>query len=182
MIRKEEVFKKKELLSKDAVSNTPKKLYPQERDWTCAFACIRTMLSSVEEEVLAEDVYVERYQLTPGPYYSKDIKAREVLKDCDVLYGCDYDDIEIDFIIDLMKKGYYIMLESMVNYAHWMVLLGYYPSYDFTDMEKSKMLFFDPYYNEVKLLNADEFVSMWIDGNYANTKVEKDFIAIKANK
>lgn len=88
------------------------------------------------------------------------------------------ENVSFDMVLDLMKQGYYIMLECMYNYAHWLVLLGYYPL-DNSTLEKSSLLVYDPYYNNVRLLNADEFIAMWIDGNYGNTMVEKDFIAIR---
>ncbi len=179
MKRKEELFSSRKIKNKESVSNTPVKLLPQERDWTCAIGCIRTILSALDDKVLEEDEFIERYSMKPGPHYSKDIKEKKILQGYDVRYGCDTSNICIDDVIALMKEGYYVMLESMVNYAHWMVLLGYYTCYDFQDVEKHKMLFYDPYYNEIKLMNADEFLSMWIDGNYAETKVEKDFIAIR---
>ena len=59
-----------------------------------------------------------------------------------------------------------------------MVLLGYYVVKDTKNLEEHKILFYDPYY-DLKLLNADEFIGMWIDGNYENTKVKNDFIALK---
>jgi hypothetical protein len=31
----------------------------------------------------------------------------------------------------------------------------------------------------VRLVLVDEFLSMWRDGNYENTRVDKDFIAVK---
>ena len=83
-----------------------------------------------------------------------------------------------DEILNLLENGYYIMLESMVNYSHWMVLLGYYVVKDTKNLEEHKILFYDPYYDDLKLLNADEFIGMWIDGNYENTKVKNDFIVI----
>ena len=102
-----------------------------------------------------------------------------VLEQYDVKYGSDKTDTTFDDILELMEQGYYIMLESMVNYAHWMVILGYFNSADSNDIEKSKILFFDPYYNEVRLINTDEFLGMWIDGDYNTTKVKNDYIAIR---
>ena len=32
---------------------------------------------------------------------------------------------------------------------------------------------------EIKLINTDEFISMWIDGDFKNSKVKNDFIAVK---
>ena len=115
--------------------------------------------------------------MKPGPYYSKDIKSMGMVAKYDVLYGCDNKNINMDNILEYITNGYFIMLECLYNYAHWIVLLGFYPLAD--NIEKSKLLIYDPYYNEVRLLNADEFINMWIDGNYLENKIEKDFIAIR---
>lgn len=178
MERKFELFKKNSLAHKNIVMMAPDSMYPQERDWTCAFACIRTMLSGVTEAVPAEDTLVKDFSLEPHPYYSKDIKELHILDEYEALYGCDNPEITFDDILDFGQKGYHVMLECMINYAHWMVLLGYFPLSG-NDIEKSYLLFYDPYYNELKKINADEFISMWIDGNYENTKVVRDFIAVK---
>ena len=79
-----------------------------------------------------------------------------------------------------MNNGYAIMIESMINYAHWLVLLGYYIIGDSRDIESHKVLVYDPYYDKVRLIIADEFLSMWIDGDHEKTGVVKDFIAIKS--
>lgn len=178
--RKGEVFLqyRENMKNLDSVSNTPPKLFPQERDWTCAIACIRTILSACGGS-LTEDEIINNYHMMPGPYFSKDIKKLDILKDYDTVYGCDANGTKLDTIIDYMKSGYYVMVESMINFAHWHVVLGYYTIADFTDMEKFKFLMYDPYYNELKLVNVDEFDGMWLDGNHAKNGVEKDFIAIK---
>lgn len=178
MNRKFEYFEQHELEHKTVESRTPKRLFPQERDWTCAVACIRTMLSGLQKQVPPEQEIVEKYHLIPGPYYSGDIKDLGLLMDYDVIYGCDTQSISFDHILDYMGNGYYIMVESMYNYSHWFVLLGYFPLND-GKLEHSRLLVFDPYYNEVRLLNVDEFISMWIDGNYEQSKVIQDFIAVR---
>ena len=160
------------------MSLTPPYLYPQERDWTCSIACIRTILSAIINSVPKEDYIIEKYNMTPGPYYSKDIKNLGILNSYDVKYGCDNTNVIFENIINMVKDGYYIMLESMINYSHWLVFLGYY-TYNTNDIEKAKLLMYDPYYNEVRLVNADEFITMWIDGDYENSRIEKDYIAIR---
>jgi len=181
--RKGEVFLqyRENMKNLDSVSFTPPKLYPQERDWTCAVACIRTILSAFGNDV-SEDELINKYSMTPGPYFSKDIKKLGLLENLDVIYGCDLDAAKLDTVIDYMKDGYYIMVESMINFAHWHVVLGYYTISDFTDVEKFKFLMYDPYYNELKLVNVDEFDGMWLDGNHAKNGIEKDFIAIRKSK
>lgn len=152
-------------------------LCAQETDWTCSVACIRTMLSGIGNEIPSESDIVNEYSMQPGPYYSRDIKRIGILEQYDVIYGCDLEKKSFDAVLEYMDAGYYIMLECMYNYAHWVVLLGYYPIAD--DIEKSQLSIYDPYYNQVRLFCVDEFLTMWIDGNYAETNVEKDFIAIK---
>ena len=177
-MRREHFFATNQINCGESLSVTPPHLYPQETDWTCAIACIRTILSAVLKSVPSEDEFVETYKLVPGPHYSIDIKNTGMLDAYDVKYGCEDKEASMDDILELMKQGYCVMLESMMNYAHWMVLLGFYTRCD-KDIEKAKLLFYDPYYNEVKLVNADEFINMWIDGNHAVNHVEKDYIAIK---
>lgn len=179
MKRKQEFFLTEDLKHKEVIANPPKQMYPQERDWTCAIACIRTMLSGILEEVPSEELLLEKYRLIPGPHYSRDVKSYGILDAFDAIYGCDLEDYNFDTVLDYMNQGYYIMLESMQNYAHWMVLLGYYPL-DGGTTEQSRILMYDPYYNHVRLINTDEFISMWRDGNFENTRVDKDFIAVKA--
>lgn len=178
MKRRSEYFDHRELKHELVESKTPARLFPQETDWTCAIACIRTILSGLQEHVPAEREFVEKYHLSPGPRYSRDIKALGLLEEYDVIYGCDADGITFDTILDYMSQGYYIMVESMYNYAHWFVLMGYFPLND-RNVEHSRLLVFDPYYNKVRLLVTDEFISMWIDGDYEHSRVMRDFIAIR---
>ena len=178
MIRKHEFFEVVILKHQTIVANVPSNMYPQERDWTCVIACIRTMLSGFLKTVPTEEYLIEKHNLKPGPHYSTNIKNYHMLDEYDVLYGCDYENSNFDMILDYMEQGYFVMLESMINYAHWMVLLGYYPICG-NDLEKAKLLMYDPYYDEVRLVNTSEFISMWRDGNYENTRIDRDFIAIK---
>lgn len=177
-IRKHELFAEIELIHKNIVTSVPLKMYPQERDWTCSIGCIRTILSGLIENVPSENSIIDMYAMTPRPYYSSDIKKVNILDEYDVIYGCDYSKVNFDDILEICLKGYYIMLECMVNYSHWLVLLGYYPL-STGKVEESKLLFFDPYYNEIKLINTDEFISMWVDGDFKNSNVKNDFVAIK---
>ncbi len=178
--REFEYFEKSSTKKHNSVGMVPKKLYRQEKDWTCALACIRTMLSGTGTQVLPESYYVEKYSLKPGPQYSKNIKSYNMLNEFDVIYGCDKTDITFDDIITLMEEGYFIMLESMVNYSHWMVLLNYLTVETPSEFEGYTLLFYEPYYNEVRMMNADEFCGVWRDGPYEKTKVERDFIALRS--
>lgn len=179
MERKHDFFEMDKLSHEDVVVSAPKKFFPQETDWTCSIACIRTLLSGFLREVPGEIFFIESYHLIPGPHYSKDIKRLNILEKYDVKFGCDSVDNSFDKILDYMEEGYGVMVECMYNYAHWFVLLGYYPLEE-GDIEKSKLLVYDPYYDEMRLLRVEEFINMWVDGNYENTRIEKDFIAIKS--
>ena len=178
MSRAKEYFKAtNKVLFNSSSSAKVKRLYKQERDWTCSLACIRTILSGVGKKVYKEDYYIKKFKMKPGPYYSKDIKRIGLLEEYDVKFGCDYKNTTFDTVLDLMEVGYGIMLESMLNYSHWMVLIGYYKLSN--NIEENVIACYEPYYNKIRLMNVDEFIGMWIDGNYAKTKVEKDFIAIR---
>ena len=168
----------KEEFPTESISNTPPKLYKQEMDWTCSIACIRTLLSGVQEEMGEEEEIIKKYKFEVGPHYSKDIKSKNIFPSTlNVIYGCDVKSITLKQLFNLMSEGYYIMSESMYNYAHWYVLLGYHVVGD--NPEKHKIMIYDPYYDEVKLLNADEFSGMWVDGDHEKTGVYRDFIAVK---
>lgn len=177
MQRKFELFTPNTISHKETVISSPKKFYPQEKDWTCSVACIRTLLSGIMQNVLSEKEMIEKYNISPSPHYSEDIKRLGILSEYDTVFGCDISDVTFDTVLNLMQNGYFIMLECMYNYSHWMVLTGYYPIDD--NPEKSRLLFYDPYYNKMRLLIADEFINMWTDGDYENSKVESDFVAVK---
>lgn len=177
--RKFEVWVKQKLEHNKVISLAPPILYPQERDWTCFIGSLRTILSGLTSTVPTENELIDKLNLIPNPYFSKDIKKWDLLSTYDVIYGCDNKDITFDDILDYYVNEYFIMLECMINYSHWMVLLGYYPLNN-NEIEMSKLLLYDPYYDEVRLMNTDEFISMWADGNHNDNKIEKDFIAIKS--
>ena len=177
-MRKFEHFTKTEIETNQCVALSPLKLYKQERDWTCSIACIRTLLSNIVETSPSEDWFIKQYKMSHGPYYSHDIKELGMLSQYDVKFGCD-ERLDLDGILQLIQNGYYVMLESMINYAHWMVLLGFYPLADNKDLETSTLLFYDPYYNKIRLVNADEFLGMWLDGDHWTNNITNDYIAIK---
>ena len=176
--RKFEYFSKLVLKEQSVITNSPRYLFRQERDWTCSVACLRSILSGIEKNIKSEEEYISMFKFDVGPHYSCDIKNKGILSEVKALYGCDFDDITFDELLVYLKKGYYIMVETMINYAHWLVLLGYFPLQD-NDAEHAEVLLYDPYYDKVRLISADEFMSMWIDGDYEHTRVKKDFIAIK---
>lgn len=166
---------KKIEIPKKSYSITPPKLYQQKKDWTCAVACIRSILSAFNI-FMPEDDIVSEYSLNPHPLFSKDIKKLNIFEDNDVIYGCNISNekIDINYLINLLYDDYYIMIETMFSYSHWMILLGYY---NFGEIKT--LIFYDPYYNELKKFNLEEFYVMWKDGNYNKNKIIKDFIAVK---
>lgn len=85
----------------------------------------------------------------------------------------------INTVIDLISDGYDVMMETMLNYAHWVVVIGYFIIEEPVDLGKHTVLVYEPYYDKVRLLIADEFLAMWIDGDHKDTSVVKDFIAFK---
>ncbi len=178
--RKSEYFDKLKTNKHNSVGNIPLNFYVQERDWTCAVACIRTLISKIEPNLMSEDEFVTKYNLKPGPHYSKQLKAYNMLDKYDAIYGCDNPDITLDDIISYMEKGYFVMLESMINYSHWLVLISYLTIPTPYGYEGYQLVFYDPYYNNIRMMSADEFIGVWIDGPYEKTKVKKDFIAVRA--
>lgn len=178
MNRDFELFTPFVMKERNSVAQIPKKFFRQERDWTCSIACIRTLLSSFLDVVPSEDFFVIKYRLSPSAYYSKDIKKLDILSEYDVIYGCD-EIIDLEKLLDYIDLGYYLMVESSLNCGHWLVFLGYFQVKDKTNLEEHKVLLYDPYYDDVRLMNADEFYSMWLDINYLASNVKRDFIAIK---
>lgn len=165
------------LAHRQVAAQNPRTLCPQQTDWTCALACIRTMLSGFLDTLPSEESLVEEYRLEPGPHYSREIKESGMLRAYQAVYGCD-GEVSFDQILDYLDQGYYVMLESMYNYAHWMVLLAYYPLKG-GEVEASRLLFYDPYYDQIRSLILDEFLNMWQDGGWQKNGIQKDFIALK---
>ncbi len=178
--RKSEYFNKQTTSKHNSVGNIPLNFYIQETDWTCSVACIRTLISKFEPNLMSEKEFVEKYNLKPGPHYSEQIKQYKILDKYDAIYGCDNKDIELDDIITYMEQGYYVMLESMINYSHWLVLLNYLTIPTPYGYEGYQLVFYDPYYNNIRMMNADEFIGVWLDGSHEKTNIKKDFIAVKA--
>ena len=157
--RKFELFQKNKIYIDSSVSHCPPILFRQERDWTCAFACLRTIMSEFDDNWLSEIEIIKKYSLTPKPYFSADIKNLRIIDHMNVIYGCD-------------------ALESLTNYSHWMVLIGCYVLGDGSDAEEIKLSFFDPYYNDIKYMLLDEFINIWIDAENEINGIERDFLAI----
>lgn len=150
-------------------------LHKQHKDWTCSIACLRTILGTS----LSEDWFIDRFHMQPGPYYSKDLKAAaDTFNEFKFAFGCD-DDCKDAFskftkLLTMLESDWSIMIETMYNYGHWLVLLGYYPNGK--NLSDCNILLWDPYLNKIRLENAEEVISMWIDGDH---KAMNDYIAVK---
>ncbi len=160
------------------VANTPPRLFAQERDWTCAVACIRTLVSGLTPHVMSEDDYIKEYNLIKGPHYVPELLAKGMLTPArEIKTDTDYakEDLNLKLLCRLLQEKYFIMAESLLNYDHWVVILGYYATRDKEDTEEHSVLIFDPYYDKVRLMIAEEFETMWCspEGNY------RAFVAIK---
>ena len=86
-----------------------------------------------------------------------------------------------DEVLNMLDAGYVVMLESMINYSHWLVLIGFFPLCKEGDAAEY-LLVYDPYYNELRTIHADEFIGMWCDGEYIYNGIEKDYVAVKQTK
>lgn len=85
------------------------------------------------------------------------------------------EEIGLPLLAKLLAEKYYIMAECMCNYAHWVVVLGYFAVRDPEDTEEHRILLYDPYYDQVRLVIADEFLTMWCDPDGH----VKEFVAIR---
>lgn len=153
---------------------TVQRVFAQERDWTCSIACLRTLLSSTGTPP-AEDDIVKDNDVIAGPKNSAAIKSWKLADSKDVIYGCDkpFKDGLASNLTELMKD-YNVMVECMINYAHWIVLLSYV---DLGDLEQDIITYYDPYYNRVNTIIADEFLSMWYD--VSDNPLHHDYVAIR---
>lgn len=161
-----------------SVSNTPPRLYRQERDWTCSVACIRTLLSGRVAEVASENEFIEKFGLVPGPHYVDELIEKQMLAPARVVKtnrSFAGEKIGLPLLACLLEEKYYVMAECMYNYAHWVVVLGYFAVRDAEDTEEHRILIYDPYYDQVRLVIADEFLTMWCDPDGH----EKEFVAIR---
>ena len=161
-----------------SVSNTPPRLYRQERDWTCSIACIRTLLSGRVTEVASENEFIEKFELVPGPHYVDEMIEKQMLAPARVVKtnrNFAKEKIGLPLLARLLVEKYYVMAECMYNYAHWVVVLGYFAVRNAEDTEEHRILIYDPYYDQVRLVIADEFLTMWCDP----AGHEKEFVAIR---
>lgn len=158
------------------VSVTPPRLYPQMRDWTCALACLRSLTSGIAD-IGDDEALIRKFDLTPGPLYSADIKRIGILGgvDTDIIYGSEHQGYGIEKLWNLLQSGYRIMLEWMYSFDHWTVLLGYYAIDE--DADRHMMLMYDPYCGELFTIRAGHFEVMWKSS--AENGPVGDFIAVR---
>lgn len=178
MNRIKEYFKYEEPTTFTSASNTPPQLFRQERDWTCSIACIRTLLSGRTPNVPSENDYIEKYELKAGPHYVDEILEKQMLVPARIIKthkNYQEPEIGLPLLLKLLDEKYYIMAECMYNYAHWVVVLGYFAVRNREDTEEHQILLYDPYYDQVRLVIADEFLTMWCDPEGH----KKEFIAIR---
>lgn len=158
-------------------------MYRQERDWTCGLACVRTIAADLAPGFPSEDDIVQKYQLTPGPLSSEDIKRLGLLElpGLEVQYGCDIakpEELDPSVIWSLISRGYRVMTEWMMSYDHWTVILGYFP--DGHDQERSQLLYWCPYFGEMRMVRAGDFEVMWHGGlQRLGRPGPGDFIAVR---
>lgn len=155
--------------------------YNQERDWTCSIACIRTLLSSIREAVPSEEDIRQNEPLIPGPQYSKEICNWKIMQGVNAIYGCDTttdDKHPAGTLYQMLKDGYAVMIETMVNFDHWIVVTGIYPNGQ-KDISKVQVTYYDPYPNEVRMIYLEELMAMWCSGLHTVNRVYFDFVAVK---
>lgn len=160
-------------------SCVPPKLYPQDTDWTCSLACIKSITSGIIN-FSNDDTLIKQYNLKPGPKYSSLIKELGMLNNdkLDVIYGCDIEsnNKDISVLWNLLHNQYRVMINWMMSYDHWTVLLNYIQSGLTNDTDYDIVTYYDPYCNEVKSIRVAHLSVMWLNGDKTNVK---DFIAIK---
>lgn len=141
-------------------ANTPRRLYPQKRDWTCAVACARSIASLP----VSEDTMVSALHLKVGPHYSDEMVSW-FPREFQVVAGRDNTGYDISDLLYLLQQGYYV---SLMYSFHWRVLIGHIMM---GDIEHSVCLLYDPYYNRVEQVITDELCAL--------LAAEMDFVAVK---
>lgn len=180
MVRKNEFFAASEEVYGIPLSTslaTIKYTFPQERDWTCSIACFRTLLSTYSNTLFSEQYFVDKLNRKPGPMCSDDFKSEALLNDLGiadkVVFGCDRPITEklCEKLTELLKT-HNVMVACTLNGGHWLAILGYVA---LGNIEHDKIIFYDPYYDDVRTFRADEFFAMW-ESSYNGCP--HDYIAI----
>lgn len=149
-------------------------LYPQERDWTCSVACLRSIVSG--EYDISEDSIVDSCPIEMGPQTSKAVRHWMPYATSRFLFGAYQPLPEKDTLralVELMKT-HTVMIECMINYEHWVVLLGF--TY-LGSLENSMFILYDPYLNTVRTVMAEELLNEWF---YVTTDgPDHDYVAFE---
>lgn len=83
---------------------------------------------------------------------------------------------DIQGLYDLLLDNYIIICAHAYNLYHYIVCYGYLTTNERQNPENQYILFYDPYLDEHKLINADIFDTMWYD---IGTNKYRDYIAVK---
>lgn len=136
----------------------PPNLYEQERDWTCAIACFRSICNIH----MSEEEFIDKYHPVMGPQFSPDIKAAGwVPEGFDVRYGCDdFSSIDASDLWYMLNSGYKVMVEWDLSAGHWCVLTSITPALTDSGYE---MTCFDPYFKRMRVFDLGEFFCMCHD-------------------
>lgn len=151
-------------------------LFKQERDWTCSLACYRTLLHACGFGV-SEDSLIDTCEIEPGPKCSEDIKKWAPILRCDrnMRYGCDnvFVNKKSATLLHELLQYYNVMIEVMINYAHWVVVLSYYKM---GSLDDDVIVIYDPYYDKIRQFRASEIFAMWF-GMGDRTR-DRDYVAV----
>jgi hypothetical protein len=168
---------RKNLREYTSVARVPSSLFRQERDWTCSVACVRTLLSGVGERVPSENAFIKKYHLVAGDHFVEEIIEKQMFPQyLKIKTYADFpqEELNLELLCKLLNENYFIMAETIINGDHWVVVLGYYAVRDKKNPEEHQILIYDPYYDAVRLVIADEFETMWCSPKGKS----REFIAI----
>lgn len=143
-----------------AVSEIPKNLYVQERDWTCAIACFRSIVDSD----IAEPNFIQQNSIMRGPHYTTEMKTKEwPHPNFEVKYAeGDVSDLDPSVVWQHLYEHWRVMLETDLNGGHWMIVLALVPTQNSWDA-----VVWDPYYGRARVFDLPELLCMCHDYAFA---------------
>lgn len=149
--------------------------YSQERDWTCGYAALRTILNSTVfkgRELSEEEIIVrgEEVGMGVGPKTSLDLqKVTSVfLNDNPVVTNYDISPESIEKLF----SEYLVAIECSILGGHWLVIM------DIVKSENVEVVrLYDSYYDNVIDLTLKQLELMWHDKVLLQT--DKEFIAVR---
>lgn len=157
-----------------SIVNAPVNCYKQGRDWTCSVACIRTAISAFKN--ISEEEIIKEEQLKMGGQSIENIKNWKCLDGLKIETKATREINDSQGLYDLLLDNYIVICASTYNLWHYIVCYGYLTTNERNNPENQYVLFYDPYLDEHKLINADIFDTMWYD---IGTSKYRDYIAIK---